>query len=411
MQETCRLRREVLARFGAEGEPPAPLIPSRSRRLERRMSCPKRPLSSVFDPTAMSTFDALFADESLARMTVDASPAGMIITDAEGRIVLVNPRAESLFGYESGELIGKEIETLVPVARREAHRAHREQYLTQAQPRPMAAGRDLYGLRKDHTQFPVDISLHPIETRLGRLVLANILDATDRRRAEREREARQRMERLAMLGQLAGGVAHEIRTPLCVISNDIFFLRQFADQLGPEGVECVEEIEQAVRKANRIVTELLEFTRDAPLETVETAVTEILELAVRNSGLPEAITVQLPQLSADDTIDVDPEQIERLIANLLRNASQAMASAGDIEVRVESEADRVVIEVADRGEGISPENLQRVFEPLFTTRPSGIGLGLAVSRRYAERHGGRLVALPREDGGTCVRLELPRRGQ
>ncbi len=354
-----------------------------------------------------TSIDSFFADEGLFRLTIDASPSGMIITDRDGTIVLVNRAAQVIFGYLAEELVGQPVEVLVPECDREAHAGHRARYAECPEPRSMALGRNLCGVRKDGSEVQVDISLHPIETTRGPLVLANVMDATDRRRAEQEREARHRLERLALLGQLAGGVAHEIRTPLCVISNDIFFLRQFMNQLGPDGAECVEEIEQAVGKANRIVTELLDYTREAPVHTVETPLREIVAVALRDAALPTGVQVACPEIPEAMAMKVDRDQVQRILTNLLKNASQAMGSEGQIDVTAGRQADRFVIEVADRGPGIPAEELDRVFEPLYTTRSSGIGLGLAVSRRYAQRHGGDLTASQREGGGACFRLELP----
>lgn len=354
-----------------------------------------------------SSIDSFFVDEGLFRLVVDASPAGMIITDAAGSIRMVNRTALTIFGYPEGELVGQPVEVLVPDAFRDQHVGRRGQYAEHRQPRSMAMGRDLFGRRKDGSQVPVDISLHPIETEFGPFVLANVLDATDRRCVAQERETHQRSERLAMLGQLAGGVAHEIRTPLCVIRNDIFFLRQSIDQLGPDEAECIQEIEQAVGKANRIVSELLECTREGPLQTVETPVRVIVAAALSDAQLPENVSVESAEIPAGLTIHVDAYQIQRILENLLRNASQAMELGGQIGLAVQSLPDRTLFEVTDQGDGIPEQDLDRVFEPLYTTRGNGIGLGLAVSRRYAQRHGGRLTASNRTAGGTCFRLEIP----
>lgn len=358
------------------------------------------------------SIDSLFSDQGLFRLIVDASPAGLIISDPAGKIVLANAAAGRIFGYPVDELIGQAVEVLVPEAHRDAHRQDRRRYSADPTPRTMARGRDLFGVRKDGRRVPVDISLHPISTDLGQLVLAHVVDASDRQRAEQEREARGRMERLALLGQLAGGVAHEIRTPLCVISNDVFFLRQFSDRLGPEIQECVDEIGQAVEKANRIVTELLDYTRDSPLRVLETPFPDVLAAAIRDVNPDDRIRVDDSRVDPQIMLQGDPDLIQRILANLIRNAAQAMTAAGTIEVETHRQqtrggGDLLVVEIADRGEGIPAEDRERIFEPLFTTRPSGIGLGLAVSKRYAQKHGGTLRAFDRPGGGATFRLELP----
>ena len=358
------------------------------------------------------SIDSLFSDQGLFRLIVDASPAGLIIGDPSGKIVLANAAAGRIFGYPVDELIGQAVEVLVPEAHRDAHRQDRRRYSADPTPRTMARGRDLFGVRKDGRRVPVDISLHPISTDLGQLVLAHVVDASDRQRAEQEREARGRMERLALLGQLAGGVAHEIRTPLCVISNDVFFLRQFPDRLGPEIQECVDEIGQAVEKANRIVTELLDYTRDSPLRVLETPFPDVLAAAIRDANPGDRIRIDDSRVDPQITLLGDPDLIQRILANLIRNAAQAMTAAGTIEVEAHRRqthggGDLLVVEIIDRGEGIPAEDRERIFEPLFTTRPSGIGLGLAVSKRYAQKHGGTLRAFDRPGGGATFRLELP----
>lgn len=358
--------------------------------------------------------DPMFFDPALFRLVCNASPAGMIISEPKGRIVFANTRAEEMFGYGPGELIGEVPERLIPDADADAHLSHRVSYAWRPTHRPMGAGRDLYAKRKDGSEFPVDISLHPIESDIGTLVLAHVLDASDRHRAKRERESRQRMERLALLGQLAGGVAHEIRTPLCVITNDTHVLRQLVGPLGGGALECIDEIERATEKANRIVSELLDFTRQRQAEpahrqaTAAVRIDRLLDAAIREAGLSEGIRVARPPTDGEISLRIDPEPIQRVLANLLRNASQAMRGRGPLDLKVTSTPSRVMIDVEDRGEGIANDQLELIFEPLFTTRPNGIGLGLAVSRRYAEQHGGTLTAENREGGGARFRLALPR---
>ncbi|MEM1068139.1 MAG: PAS domain S-box protein [Planctomycetota bacterium] len=353
------------------------------------------------DPTS------LIDDSHLLRSIIEASPAGMIITDADGVIVLANPSALMLFGFEANELVGSSVDRLVPETHRPTHHSHRARYMDHPENRPMAAGRNLYAQRKDGSVFPVDISLHPIQMGGRPMVLANVLDATDRQRAEQEREQRQAMEKLALLGQLAGGVAHEIRTPLCVIRNDAYYLKLMEDRLGEEGMQCINEINVAVGKAERIVSELLDFTRDPAYEPVDKTLSDLIESAIRAIGLPDSVSIDR-QGDHSLLVRVDPDQIERVLINLIRNASEAMDGAGVVKVNVGSEVDAAFVEIVDEGPGMLREHVSRVFEPLFSTKPKGIGLGLAVSKRYAERNGGTLTAsnLPHQQGAQ-FRLTVP----
>ncbi|GAB5403025.1 MAG: hypothetical protein Aurels2KO_12560 [Aureliella sp.] len=350
---------------------------------------------------------SLFASTDLARLIVNASPAGMLIVDSAGQIVLVNPQARQWFGYSEEELLGQRIEILIPSDLRHNHKQLREGYAQQPRSRSMAAGRDLFGLRKDGSKFPVDISLHPIEAGEERMVLANIVDATNRHQAERDRAARRSMERLALLGQLAGGVAHEIRTPLCIIGNDAYFLETLADKLTPEARDCIEEIKTAVDKANGIVSELLDFTRDTTSNLQKANLLDVIAPSIRLAGIPDGVSIQ--ESLADQSVDVaiDSDQIERILVNLLRNACQAMDDSGKIHIEISCEVDKAILRVSDDGPGIPVDHLDRVFEPLFTTKAKGIGLGLAIARRYAQQNNGHLELLESSTSGTVFQLSLP----
>ncbi len=353
--------------------------------------------------------ESVFSDERFLDLVVDASPAGMLIADQTGNIVRVNNAAEQIFGYDRDEMVGQTVEMLIPEAHHGDHASHRARFMSNPETRSMAAGRDLFGQRKDGSQVAVDISLHPFHAKSGMFVLANIMDATERRRVARERESRQAIERLALMGQLAGGVAHEIRTPLCVIRNDVYFLKSLASQLGEDGIECIDEIDVAVGKAERIVAELLDFTREKPSRMCDVDLQTVIDEAVSEVSMPPQIELRVPDaLTPPVRVHADPEQIGRILANLVRNAVQAIENEGRIEITLEVEPENIWVDVADNGPGISPEQKERVFEPLYTTKPTGIGLGLALSRRYAQQNGGELIVTDRSGGGAQFRLKLRR---
>lgn len=358
----------------------------------------------------MSTNDRLaIADEQLFRLIVQASPAGLLLVDGQGKIVLVSGRALEFFGYGEAELIGQPVSLLIPAAHHAAHAEQMARYMSHPQTRTMAAGRDLFARRRDGSNFPVDISLHPLTTEHGTYILANILDATARRRAEREVKRQHTLERLAMLGQLAGGVAHEIRTPLCVIRNDAYYLQTLADQLGPEGRECVAEINQAVGKADRIVSELLDFTREPPTHLQPILLKAIIDEALANYPIPAGVVYRPPdvELLEGVAVEADGEQIARLLTNLFRNAVQAMQGSGVLSLTLSVDAKRVRLTVCDSGPGIKAESREAIFEPLFTTKANGIGLGLSISQRYAQWNRGQLELLDSSHSGACFRLTLP----
>jgi PAS domain S-box-containing protein len=355
----------------------------------------------------MTNSPVFTADERLLRLIVQASPAGMLIANGKGQIVIINEQALHWLGYEESELLGEPVDTLIPAAHRAAHESQRARYMSHPETRPMAGGRDLYALRKDGSEFPVDISLHPLKTEAGVFVLANMLDATARRQAELHAQQKQAIGRLALLGQLAGTVAHEIRTPLCVIRNDVYFLETLIDQLGPDGAECIEEINQAVGKAERIVNELLDFTREHPSHPLPVTLDEIVAEAFADYPIPPGVSVERPPSFAGMAVYADREQIARVLTNLLRNAVQAMQGAGRISIQASQQAECVVVEVQDEGPGIPEGKRESVFEPLVTGKPNGIGLGLAIAKRYARQNQGDLV-LVRCPKGALFRLTLPR---
>lgn len=215
-------------------------------------------------------------------------------------------------------------------------------------------------------------------------------------------------DRLVIIGQLACSVAHEIRTPLSIIRNDIYFLQTLGDRLGPEASEAIQEISEALAKANRIVAELLDYTRMPIVRPETVSMASILESALKSYRLPPTTRLRTAESINQYFVQANAEQIERVLINLLRNAVQAMHEKGTIEIDCGADAMRSWIEVKDDGPGIPESDQHRVFDPLFTTKSTGIGLGLTISLRYAKNNSGDLTVEKRSGGGTCFRLTLPR---
>lgn len=286
--------------------------------------------------------------------------------------------------------------------------------------------------REDSSLYDVHIRLQKATWRNKAVFIAIILDVTEQKRVQNElavlnheleqrverrtmelREAQSqliRKEKLAALGQLSGGVAHEIRNPLGVIKNSVYYLKMISDQLDQDGRECVDEIEREVETANRIVSELLDFTRDPPSHPEAFPLKDALANAIRGARVPDGVQVSVSAIDETVQLLADRGQVERVLTNLIRNAWQAMSGNGDLSILCSSKDGQAVIEVRDSGIGMDAATLANVFEPLFTTKAKGIGLGLAVSRRYAERNRGSLSVESVEGEGTVFHFCVPLNG-
>lgn len=217
-----------------------------------------------------------------------------------------------------------------------------------------------------------------------------------------------RKERLAVLGQLAGGVAHQIRNPLAAIMNATYVLKR---HLQPEQHQNVDDairiIHDEVRHANVIITGLLDYARVRTPDRHPASLVEIVERVLAADWIPPGITLtraieQVPLLA------VDADQLHGAVFNLVRNAVEAMPDGGHIRVEVGTEGDQVLLAVEDSGPGIAPQVRDHLFEPLHSTKPMGIGLGLVTARTFIEAHGGRIMHVATAKGARFeIRLPLP----
>lgn len=217
-----------------------------------------------------------------------------------------------------------------------------------------------------------------------------------------------RKEKLAVLGQLAGSVSHELRTPLSVIGNSVYLLREMISESGGKIGEYLDIIDSEVDASQRIITDLLDFTRTRAPRSEAVSVREAVETALRSGRIPDSVMVDLDLPETLPRVKSDPLHMAQILGNLVRNAVEAMPGGGMLTIRASKDCGGGVrIDVKDTGKGISDEEMKMLFQPLFTTKQKGIGLGLSVSRKLAEDNGGRIDAASRPGDGALFSLTLP----
>jgi len=215
-----------------------------------------------------------------------------------------------------------------------------------------------------------------------------------------------RSQRLVTFGQLVGSIAHELRNPLAVMETSLFLLRTRAQK--DEALrKHLDRIGDQIQLSNGIISDLLEIIRDRPLEREAVRLGSVVAEAAAAVPRPELVRLELEGLGELPALLGDPGQLRQLFRNLLENAVHAASPRGEVRVAGRSEGGFLALSVEDSGPGVDPEVRGRLFEPLVTTKAKGIGLGLALVKRIAERHGGEVAYEPRDGGGARFTVRLP----
>ncbi len=338
--------------------------------------------------------ESLRRSEATSRAFLESASESIVVADAAGHIVLVNTRTETMFGYARAELIGQPVEVLIPAPLRERHVAHRATYMAAPRIRSMGRGLDLAGLKKDGTEFPVEVSLSYVETSEGTRAIAFVTDITER--VAFQRAARQ-ADKLAALGTLSAGIAHEINNPIGIISSRVEVMMLEADEDGLPA-EMRKDLEVILRHARRVATitqGLLSFARQSsgtrePV-SLNAVAKEMVQLVRKDMSRARVqVTTRLDETTP--TFLADANAIGQVVLNLLTNARSAMPGGGEIAIETShlAAARSVRLTVRDTGCGIPAELLPKIFDPFFTTKPEGTGLGLSISHGIVHDHHGTL---------------------
>ena len=365
---------------------------------------------------------------------LNTAPDGILVVDAEGRILLANSAVQRLFGYSVSSLIGQPVEILMPEALREAHRAHRRQYSEIPRLRVMSDQADLFGQRLDGSIFPIDISLTPLTAGRDLHVIVIIHNASERRLAESAMRERDKLaeelshtRKLEAIGRLAGGIAHDFNNLLTVIKGNAELLEaSVSEQSDPR--RMLADIQRAALRGSELTRQLLAFGRRQKLRPSVVDVNVVLSSieSILQRVIGEDVRIQVRPGSDLPKVRVDSGQIEQVMLNLAVNARDAMPTGGELSVEtsvlvlteplrlrempvVIAPNSYVRLVVRDGGSGMDQDTRDRAFEPFFTTKECGKGTGLGLSTVYGIiKQSSGYVWIESEIGkGTTVNILLP----
>lgn len=359
---------------------------------------------------------------------------GIVIINARGLIETFNPAAERIFGYTAEEVRGRNVNMLMPTPYRDEHDGYIENYQRSGQAKIIGIGREVSGLRKDGSTFPLDLAVSEFTFEGDRYFTGIIRDITDRKRSEEQlRRSKGELERtlselqaatqqlwqsakLASVGELAASIAHELNNPLATITLRLESLLANTS-LDAAARQSLSIVQQESDRMASLVANLLQFTRSSPEQESSVDLLEELERSLellRHLFRKHEVQVDVDIDSSLPIVYADRQKLRQVFLNLLSNASDAMPRGGRLRLRAgrATLSDRPAVEISfsDTGGGIPPEHLGKVMDPFFTTKEEGkgTGLGLAICRRIVvQEHSGNLLIDSVVGQGTTVRVVLP----
>lgn len=370
---------------------------------------------------AAAVAEDLRAREAHLQSILETMPDAMVVIDSEGIIQSFSAAAERLFGYSATEVIGQNVKILMPSPYREDHDGYLRRYLATGERRIIGIGRVVVGERKDGSTFPMELAVGEMKSSNRRFFTGFVRDLTQRQKTEARLQELQaelvQISRLTAMGEMASTLAHELNQPLSAITNYLKGSSRMLEELRNEDADAVRDAigkaaDQALR-AGQIIRRLREFVSQGEsekrVENIGKVAEEASALALvgaRETGVRTRVNLG----NFVDMVLVDRIQIQQVLVNLIRNALEAMQASDRRELTLttkKSKPDTIEISVADTGMGISPEIAEHLFQPFFTTKPHGMGVGLSISRSIIEDHGGRIWIEPNPGGGTIFKITLP----
>lgn len=376
---------------------------------------------------------------------------GILVTNDKGEIIRINPSAEKLFGYEQDELLGKKVEILVPQRLTSRHTGHREKYAHNPHPRSMGAGIELFGLKKDGSEFPVEISLSPYSREEEKFVIAFIVDVTVRKQAEEKlknysedletqvktrtlilEEAIEELEKTKqnlnsalekekelseLKSRFVSMASHEFRTPLTTMMSSLSLVTKYGEQNDTANQQKhVNKIKNSIHNLTDILNDLLSVSKleEGKVENMPETLdlrAFMAEIVSEMRSMAKVNQTISYEHSGNETAFLDKKFLKNILFNLISNAIKFSPEGGLIEVVTANSGNGVIISVKDSGIGISEKDQKHLFERFFrghnATHIQGTGLGLSIVAKYVELIGGSIAFQSEENKGTAFTISIP----
>jgi len=387
------------------GKPSAFLGVTRDVTERKMMEGKLRQYSEHLEELVQERTKELSQSERRYSVLVEQASDGVIIAQ-DGKIVFTNPKFAEIIGCSRDEAVGLPFEELVA----ERYRQHaKERYMRVLRGETVPTLFEAEAITKTGEHVPVEVSSKLVHFQGRPADLVILRDIKERKRMEEERL---KLEKLATMGQMATMVAHDLRNPLTSIRNASFYIKKNCKgRVDPEcktALEMLDTIEKETILASKVIDDLLDFASERPLKTKRHNINKIIEDSLASSIIPKNTEVERNFIEKV-IAHVDEKQLLRVFLNIIKNAVQAMPNGGKLTVTTSEKRDHIEIAFADTGIGISEENMRRIFQPLFTTKAKGIGMGLAICKKIVEQHGGTISFKSKTGEGTTFIIRLPKK--
>ena len=365
--------------------------------------------------------EALRTRESHLRSILDTVPDAMIVIDGRGIVQFFSTAAERLFGYTEQEAIGKNVSELMPNPDRERHDGYLARYRSSGERHIIGIGRIVTGKRRDATTFPMHLSVGEMQSGGEPYFTGFVRDLTEHQQTQARLQELQselvHVSRLSAMGEMASALAHELNQPLAAISNYMKGSRRLlagsADPNTPKIENAMDRAAEQAIRAGQIIRRLRDFVSRGESEKRVESLSKLIEEAgaLGLAGAREQnIQLRFNLNPEFDLVLADRVQIQQVLVNLFRNALEAMAQSPRRELIAANAGvadDMIEIEVSDTGSGFHDDVKPNLFQTFFTTKETGMGVGLSISRSIVEAHGGRMWAESNAAGGATFRFTLP----
>ncbi len=365
-----------------------------------------RQYSEHLEELVQKRTDKLLESEKRYSVLVEEASDGVIIIQDE-KIVFTNKKASGIIGHSRDELIGLPFENLIDEKYRQDAK---ERCIRTIRREEIPSIYEMELIARTDERIPVEVSCARIRYQGRYAIIQIVRDIRERKRME---EQRRKLEKMATMGELATMVAHDLRNPLTSIRNAVYYNRNSCPHHAkPEcktAMEMLDIMEQGTIVANNIVNDLLDFAAARPLQKKKKNLNKVIETSLAAVNIPENIKIKR-KFAKEPIATVDMEQLERVFLNLMKNAVQAMPEGGKLSIETSETRDHIKIAFTDTGVGIPEENMGKLFQPLFTTKAKGIGMGLAICKKIVEQHEGTIEAKSKVGKGTTFTIELPKKG-